>query len=281
MAGSYTFEVTRWDYFTETIPFTKTDYVDAVVDATIDPRPLYQLSGTVTGPDALPVAGALLRSHLDPAVTALADSNGLYSVSLPGGADLVHDLAIWGDLAGLVQTSLALTGPVAQDFVLPAKLGDGFEAGDFSRYQWWSTGENPWVVDRTNPRSGLFGAHSGESQSSAPSTLHLDFWAAEAGTLSFDLQVQNQQEHETLYFLMDDDVLGTWSGDVPWTTVSYHVPQGHHVFEWRHETNLYFSDAARAWLDNVVLPSTGVEPLAVLEFNDPPLLCPIQGPLQR
>jgi hypothetical protein len=267
LAGSYIFEVTAPGFFDGSLSFSKMDGVNTVADIALATRPVYQVSGTVTGPDGLPAEGAEIRSLMPPLTSAYADATGFYSMNLPGGEGLEHHLVAWGMWAGTNAADFTLIGDYSQDFALPAKLGEDFETGDLQRYAWSSTTGDPWMVDQSLPRSGRFSVHSPDQYPGTLSNLVLEFYAAEAGQMSFDFRVYNRDAYDNFDFLMDDDLLGSWSGDLDWNNFSVFVGEGYHVFEWKQAKNSIHPGTAVVWLDNIILPPTGVEPLAVIELD--------------
>ena len=63
---------------------------------------------------------------------------------------------------------------------------------------------------------------------------------------------------------MDGDFQGDWTGEVPWTEFTVDVTPGHHVFQWYHlqQSGGFFHPTV--WLDDITLPATAEEPLAVI-----------------
>jgi len=262
--GSYVFDVTQPGYFDGTLAVTVGVGQHTTGDLALAPRPLYTVSGTVTGPGGTPVAGATVLDLTQPSVATLIDADGNYSFDLPGGAGLTHNLVAWGPWEGDEHAQFELNANLTQDFTLAPKLGDGFETGGFYQYEWLSGGEAQWVVDESQPRTGRFSVRSPDLATGGLSVLALEFWAEEAGQLIFHFRVDNYPEADYLIFYMDQDFQGEWTGDIPWTEFTVDVTQGHHQFEWFHlqQSGGFYNPTV--WLDDITLPPTAEEPLAVI-----------------
>jgi len=267
MAGSYTFKVNAPGYFGDTVTFQVDNNLDTLADITLVPRPLYQVSGTVTGPGGNPVAGTEILSMTPPVTSAFSDSTGAYAMVIPGGPGLDHHLAAWGPWLGQTNADFTLNANLSLDFALPANLVEGFETGGFQRYNWSCPDTDQWIVDESLPRSGRFSVHTPVMWTGGTSRLVLDFYASEAGQLTFHLRSDDFPEGDFLDFYMDDDIKGSWTGDLPWTSVAVDVPQGHHVFEWRYSQLTNNFNSPMVWLDDITLPPAAFEPLAVINLD--------------
>ena len=59
-----------------------------------------------------------------------------------------------------------------------------------------------------------------------------------------------------------------WSGEIDWQYVSYEVPAGVHVFEWRYDKSPnVVGGQDRCWVDDIVFPSNSLV-LAVESFTE-------------
>jgi len=266
-ANTYTFDVSAPGYYDDQLVVVVTEDTATVADIALVPRPVYQVSGTVIGPDALPVANAEILSMNQGSSSAFSDSTGAYVMMLPGGADLTHHLVAWGPFEGNVITDFVLNADLTQDFALPAAMQENFETGDLRRFDWTTIEGDDWIVDETDPGTGQFSLHSPELLAGQITRVALDYYAAEAGQMSFDFRIRNWLNNDILTFILDGDLLGTWSGDAPWATFSAPMTKGHHVLEWSHQMR---SDGFRVptiWLDDINLPPTSAEPLALIRVD--------------
>lgn len=86
------------------------------------------------------------------------------------------------------------------------------------------------------------------------------------GTISFARRVSSESGGDELQFFIDDQLQGSWSGEVPWGMVSFPVSAGTHALLWRYVKNGSGSAGAdAAWIDAVNLPlaATSLSPTRV------------------
>jgi len=265
--NSYTFDVSAPGYYDEQLVVVVTEGVVTVADQALSPRPVYQVSGIVTGPDSQPLANAEILSMNQGLTSAFSDSTGAYTMMLPGGADLTHHLIVWGPYEGHVIADFPLNANLDLDFALPVTMQENFETGDLDRFDWAITAGPDWIVDETDPGTGQFSLHTPELISGQTTRAVLSYYAAEAGEVSFDLRVRNWAGPDIFTFTLDGDLKGSWAGDLPWATITFPLTQGHHVLEWEHHMT---SDGYRmptVWLDDINLPPTAAEPLAAIRMD--------------
>jgi formylglycine-generating enzyme required for sulfatase activity/predicted secreted protein len=132
---------------------------------------------------------------------------------------------------------------------------DGFETGDFSVLAWRHQ-DTPWQVTSTRPFSGTYCARSGAIGDDGISTLTYTR-DCQAGQIGFAVRVSSEPKYDKLYFRIDGNETGMWSGEQAWTQVSYPVSNGTHTFAWSYEKDKSKSvgeDAA--WIDEVTVPAT-------------------------
>ena len=227
--------------------------------AVLAPGPRARLSGTVRGPDGLPVPGAAVEPLLVPLAPVETGPAGDYELYLPVGAD--YALRASAPSLGSQNRFLTLAGDTVLDFDLPELTREDFETGDFSRLPWHMGGDAGWVIDSTAPYEGAFSARSAmiEDEESSGLTLDVDF--AEDDTLSFRARVSSEVGFDVLRFAVDGEILDSWSGDEPWGLHRYAVAAGSHTLDWTYSKDLaglVGSDAA--WIDLVEFPPLGLPP---------------------
>ena len=73
-------------------------------------------------------------------------------------------------------------------------------------------------------------------------------------TLSFDRRVSSEPNFDYLRFSIDGEVVDQWAGEFSWAEVSFEIPPGDHIFEWRYSKDGSVSRGEdAAWVDNVFL----------------------------
>jgi hypothetical protein len=119
-----------------------------------------------------------------------------------------------------------------------------------------SVGSNAaWRVGTLLPFEGAFNLQSGVIGHVQNSSIETTKTAAAAGNVTFALKVSSEAGFDFLRFYVDGVQVGSWSGAVAWTNVSFPVTAGAHTYKWSYTKDssvVVGSDAA--WIDRVVLP---------------------------
>ena len=129
-----------------------------------------------------------------------------------------------------------------------------FEQGDFSNFDWESSGDAEWTITSDESNSGACSARAGEIDDNESTTLKLTLECV-PGQISFYYKVYSEGHYDYLRFYIDGTKQGEWSGDEDWTQVSYPVSSGRRTFEWTYSkdgSSSYGSDTA--WIDDIVFP---------------------------
>jgi hypothetical protein len=76
-----------------------------------------------------------------------------------------------------------------------------------------------------------------------------------AGNVSFVLRVSSELNGDFLEFYIDGVLQNRWSGEAPWSVVSFPISAGTHSLLWRYVKNGSVSSGSdAAWIDSVQLP---------------------------
>lgn len=130
-----------------------------------------------------------------------------------------------------------------------------FESGDFSRFPWDTTALRPWILSQTQTHESHFSASSATITSRQTSRLSLPLYVIQDDTVSFWTRISSEEGHDRLYFYIDDQLQGYWSGISMWTLRSFPITQGRHLLTWR-----YGKDDSRnenqdcVWIDDIHFP---------------------------
>ena len=132
---------------------------------------------------------------------------------------------------------------------------EDWESGDFSKFDWENDPTHPWSVVTENPYEGNYCAKSGNIGNNTSSVLSITLNVHSEGEVSFYRKVSSEEGYDALYFTIDNDLKGQWSGEVAWGQVSYAITPGQHQLYWSYNKDIYVSSGSDcAWLDNIVFP---------------------------
>lgn len=147
-----------------------------------------------------------------------------------------------------------------KDYTVPVGLLiEDFETGDFSKFEWNSSGAAPWVITGESPYQGLWCAKSGTVGDSQHSDLSVDLLTAEDDSISFVRKVSSEEGYDFLYFYIDDMLVDKWSGELDWAKEKYPINEGEHTLLWSYEKDINQSEGSDcAWLDSIVFPATTI-----------------------
>ena len=132
---------------------------------------------------------------------------------------------------------------------------EDWESGDFSNFEWENDPVKPWIIVTENPYEGDYCAKSGSIGNNQSSVLKITLDVHSEGEISFYRKVSSEEGYDALYFSIDTDLLGEWSGEVAWGKVTYPITPGQHQLYWSYNKDVYMSSGNDcAWLDNIVFP---------------------------
>ena len=136
---------------------------------------------------------------------------------------------------------------------------EDWESGTFSNFEWVNDASHPWIVVDIDPYEGTYCARSGSIGDNMSSVLTITLDVQSEGEISFYRKVSSEESFDFLYFTVDTELLGVWSGEVPWGQVSYTITPGQHQLYWSYNKDIYVSSGNDcAWLDNIVFPPAEV-----------------------
>ena len=134
---------------------------------------------------------------------------------------------------------------------------EDFETGDFSKFEWINNSDQPWVVLNSSAYEGSHCAKSGTIGSDQSSILSISLEIATEGEVSFFKKVSSEANYDKLYFFIDSQEMGEWSGDVQWSLETYPLTSGQHQLIWEYSKDFSVSSGQDcAWIDNIVFPPT-------------------------
>ena len=136
---------------------------------------------------------------------------------------------------------------------------EGFETGDFSMYNWQFGGSANWTIVNTGANSGIYCVKSGAIPDNQQSDLILTVEILANDEVSFYRKVSSENNYDKLYFYIDDQEKGNWSGEENWAQESYPVTIGTHTFKWSYKKDYSMNSGSDcAWIDDIQFPPTSV-----------------------
>ena len=136
---------------------------------------------------------------------------------------------------------------------------EDWETGDFSKFEWENDPSNPWTVVTENPYEGSYCVKSGAIGDNQSTSLAINLEVHSEGEISFYRKVSSESGFDKLYFYIDGNEKGNWSGEVSWGQLTYALPVGHHELKWTYKKDVYVANGSDcAWLDNIVFPPSDV-----------------------
>ena len=136
---------------------------------------------------------------------------------------------------------------------------EGFETGDFSAYEWQFGGSANWTVVNTDANNGTYSAKSGTISDNQQTDLILTAEILADGQVSFYKKVSSESGWDKLFFYIDNQEKGNWSGNEDWSQVSFPVTAGTHTFKWTYKKDTSVSSGSDCgWIDDIQFPPTNV-----------------------
>jgi hypothetical protein len=186
----------------------------------------------------------------------------LGSIDVLGQADAAFIVTVAGNAPQVSAANLKYT-VTAGNYSAEKDLGtfiinpivEDFESHTFTTYPWIMGGNKPWLIASGGAYSGSFCSRSGAVSSNQKSQMDMTLDFSADGNVSFARKVSSEENFDFLRFLIDDVEMGSWSGTIAWSEVSFPISAGVHKLSWiysKDEIGNVGSD--RAWVDEILLP---------------------------
>jgi hypothetical protein len=195
-------------------------------------------------------------------------------IAAGGMATFMFDIDVSADanIGDTVQFTLNTTADnnyaMSGNFALTIGLiFEDFESGDFTQKPWEFSGNLPWVI-ATDAYAGSYAAKSGAISHSQTSTIFVELYVTQADEISFWKKVSSEGNYDYLKFYINNQEMGSWSGDVAWAQHTYPVAAGSTIFKWTYSKDGSVSTGSDcAWLDEIIFPPCIVPQPAHLVCN--------------
>jgi hypothetical protein len=152
------------------------------------------------------------------------------------------------------------TDSIFFDLMIGQQMED-FESGGFAQYPWVQGGSADWSVVTSDVYEGMYSAKSGSISHNQNSSIELTAEVLSGGEISFYYKVSSESGWDYLRFYIDGNELEKWSGEDPWTQVSYSVTPGTHTFKWSYTKDGSQSNGSDCgWVDMIVFPPLRIAP---------------------
>ncbi len=164
--------------------------------------------------------------------------------------------------AHIVELPTQLSGDLSifEEFEIPIGIGkasEDWETGTLFYLPWASWGDTPWFTDNQVVFEGNYAIRSGIITHNESSFLSLACHVATAGEISFYKKVSSELNYDFLYFYIDNQLMGTWSGEIDWDFHSYPIQAGYHSFEWRYVKDYSVENGLdAAFIDFIQMPAS-------------------------
>lgn len=153
------------------------------------------------------------------------------------------------------QLSAAPYGAQAEPALLLNLLVEDFETETLDTLLWQADAENPWFYTTHEPYEGAYCLQSGEVDDNESSELNLHLKVTEPGFIAFRRRLSSEADWDFLFFYIDGEEMGLWSGESGWEEASFDVEPGEHAFRWLYKKDDIISAGQdAAWLDEIILP---------------------------
>ncbi|MDD3104451.1 MAG: T9SS type A sorting domain-containing protein, partial [Candidatus Cloacimonetes bacterium] len=175
----------------------------------------------------------------------------MYSVSLssqvnPGSTIQIVAMASYG---GYTETKVYN--------VVVGILVDGFENG-LTDFPWSFEGGN-WTID-TQAHQGSYSVRSASINNNQSTAMSVTMSSPVDGIISFWKKISSEESHDYLKFYVNGMLKNQWSGDQPWSQVSYMVQPGTNTYRWEYVKDGSVSEGSDCvWLDEVSFPASTIE----------------------
>lgn len=125
------------------------------------------------------------------------------------------------------------------------------------------SGTAPWIVS-ANAASGTQAIQNGDIADSQTSIATTSVRLPAAGNVSFARATSTESSFDFLRFYVDGVQVGSWSGTVAYSRVSFPLTAGNHTLEWRYTKDSSISTGAdTVYVDDIEIAVTACAPVTV------------------
>ena len=199
---------------------------------------------------------------LNPYITVLSSDTTIPMLSTFGSSYIEFEVEVANDAPAGILAEMKyelVSGEYNTEKQYYLKVGaimEDWETGDFTKYDWQTGGDQPWLINDNNPYEGNYDAMSNTIGNDETSELFIEYQLMTNDTISFHKKVSSEGSYDYLKFYIDGELKNEWSGTSDnWTRESYPVEPGLREFRWVYEKDYsQIGGEDKAWIDNIELP---------------------------
>ncbi len=224
------------------------------------------LRGIITNQDNLPLNATIIVEGNSHTINNDPEHGDYYRLLKPGQYNITFQSF------GYLSQNLLVTIPNEGYFQLNIQLEpdpwldqaeiENFESGAFSNLDWTLDGNVIWQIDNNEFFEGNFSSRSGEIDHDEESMISITLDIIEDGNISFYKKTSCESVgsstgnyYDYLAFLINDEEIEKWAGEIDWSLETFPVNAGTHTFSWKFVKDYAVTSGQDAvWLDFIVFP---------------------------
>lgn len=136
------------------------------------------------------------------------------------------------------------------------QIVEDWETAGFTKFGWLNSGDKNWAINFQEHWEGNCSARSGNIDDGEFTAIEVTMDVIGYDDISFYRKVSSETNSDFLWFYIDNNPAGYWSGELPWEEAVFQVTPGYHTFKWAFEKDWASSTGSDcAWIDYIVFPS--------------------------
>ncbi|MDA3780295.1 MAG: M14 family zinc carboxypeptidase, partial [Bacteroidales bacterium] len=255
-AGTYSITASAYGYIPQTIDNVSiANGHTSIKDFVLTQASTTNITGIITdGDTGNPLENVKIELLNTPIEAVYTNSSGEYSINNVMENDYTIRVSLSNYAASLQDISVTESNNVFNFDLFTADIED-FETNNFSSFNWQHSGNQNWTTTSTEKYEGTYSVVSGDITDNQSSTLELELQIEQSGEISFYKKVSSESAFDYLKFYIDNEIKGSWSGNVNWSLETFFVSNGTHTFKWEYSKDLAVSDGSDcAWIDYISFP---------------------------
>ena len=133
---------------------------------------------------------------------------------------------------------------------------ENFETGDFTKFSWNNTSNNPWEITSSQKYKGSYSMRSKTNlNDNSTSQISITWTSTIDDSISYYRKTSSEANYDKFYFYIDDTEMENMSGVTAWERAAFYIPAGTHTFTFAYTKDYSVSkESDCAWIDNIHLP---------------------------